>query len=239
MLHYTEDFRAASDSIGLRIQLITDRHQRREAFALRYRAYLHEGAIEGNDWGWFSDTYDMLRTSVLFGAFDEEGRIVGVLRFAVQPPRSAGIVGFRSGPEFEIFPETLAELGSDDRAIVSGSRFAIEPNHPRRSEIALLLVFALVHAGRGVNAQLGIATARGSHLKFYERFLHMKPVCEPRRMPGLLYDYNLLAVNIDESYDSILSGFPTRYRAQFEALQPFWGAEVALSLRDVAHGSRL
>ena len=239
MLHDTKIIAEPIKYSGLRIEMVTDRYRRREACALRYRAYLAEGAIDTNDLGWFTDPFDLLRTSVQFCAVDDEGRIVGALRFSVQPPRTAGLADFRSGPEFEIFPDVLATLGSDERAIVSGARFAIEPGHPRRTEIALLLVFALVHAGRGINAQYGIATARGSHLRFYRRFLHMKPICEPRRMPKLNYDYNLLAVDIDADYRAIVEGFPRDCRVHFETTNPFWGAEVALALREVSHGSVL
>lgn len=224
---------------GLRVEILKDRGSRREAFALRYHSYLSEGAIQANDRGWFADRYDLGRTALLFGALDQTGRVVGSIRFAVQPPRAAGFQDFQSGPEFEVFPDALAKLGGEERTLASGSRFAIMRDHPLRSKVALMLVFALINAGRAVNAEFGIATARGSHLQFYRRMLRMQPICDPRLMPNLVKSYTLLSVDIDREYNRILNFFPQSCRAHFEAQNSFWGAEVALSLRKVSQGDVL
>lgn len=222
---------------GLRVDILRSKAELREAFELRYRSYVKEGALESGDCAWFIDAYDMNRTSLIFGVRDPIGNILGSLRFAVQPPVSAGIRDFRSGPEFTVFSDVLDVLLEGGRPITSGARFAIEPGHDRRTEIALLLVYALIHASRAVGAGWGVATARGSHLRFYNRILKMKEICAPRRMPNLAYDYNLLAVDIDREYETILDEFPEHCRDHFELLNPFWGAEVALALRDVPFGS--
>ena len=96
---------------GLRVALLTGELERQEGFALRYRAYLHEGAIQPNPTARFIDNYDLQRTSLMIGVTDERGRVIGTLRFAVQPPASHGIMDFRSSPEFQVFPDVTVLLG--------------------------------------------------------------------------------------------------------------------------------
>lgn len=201
-----------------------------QVFALRHRAYLDEGAITPRKGGRFIDRYDLLRTSALLAVRDETGAVVGSMRFALQPPCSHGIADYISTPEFLVFPDILKEMLGDNRGIVSGARFAIEPDHPRRSQIALMLVLAQLEGARAVDAKWGIATARGGHLHFYRRFLCMEPVGPERPMPGLEYSYSLLAGDVDRSYQLCLPRFSIACRAQLDLSCPDFHAEIRAAM---------
>ena len=219
---------------GLRVVLISGELELQEVYALRYRAYLKEGAIQPNRNRRFIDNYDLNRTSLMIGVVNQRGRLVGSIRFAVQPPISHGIMDFRSSPEFNVFPDVVERLEKDDRPIASGARFAIEPDNPRRSEIALLLMMAQATAARAAGAKWGIATARGSHLHFYRRFLLMEPLCEARRMPNLEYCYTLLGSDLDSNFGGSMERFPQSLRTYFEREHPFWASQVVHALPEVS-----
>lgn len=219
---------------GLRVVLITGELELQEVYALRYRSYLKEGAIQPNQTGRFIDNYDLNRTSLMIGVVNQRGRLVGSIRFAVQPPVSHGIVDFRSSPEFTVFQDVVEQLERDDRPIASGARFAIEPDNPRRSEIALLLMMAQVTAARAAGAKWGIATARGSHLHFYKRFLLMEPLCEARRMPNLEYCYTLLGSDLDTNFGDAVRRFPESLQRYFDREHPFWASQVVNALPEVS-----
>ena len=219
---------------GLRVVLISGELELQEAYALRYRSYLKEGAIQPNQTGRFIDNYDLHRTSLMIGVVNQRGRLVGSIRFAVQPPVSHGIIDFRSSPEFKVFSDVVQGLEKDDPPIASGARSAIEPENPRRSEIALLLMMAQVTAARAAGAKWGIATARGSHLHFYSRFLLMKPLCEARKMPNLEYCYTLLGSDLDSNYGEALQRFPESLQTYFDREHPFWASQIVNALPEVS-----
>ena len=201
-----------------------------EIYGLRHRAYLAEGAITARKGGRFIDRYDLLRTSAVLAVAEETGALVGAIRFTVQPPACHGIGDFISTPEFLVFPDVLGEMNRDNHAIASGSRFSIEPGHPRRNQIALMLVLAQLEAAKAVGAKYGIATARGGHLLFYRRFLSMEPVCDPRPMPGLEYSYALLSGHVDRAYDLCRSRFPKPCRDQVVSSAPDLHEQVRAAL---------
>lgn len=230
MVQQEDQFLKNSRFGGLRVILLTGEMELQEGYALRYKSYLNEGAIQPNKTRRFIDNYDLHRTSLMIGVVNQRGRVVGSIRFAVQPPISHGIMDFRSSPEFQVFPDVVHELEKDDRPIASGARFSVEPCNPRRSEIALLLMMAQVTAARAAGAKWGIATARGSHLHFYRRFLSMKPLCEARKMPNLAYCYTLLGSDLDTNFGESIQSFPETLRTYFEREHPFWTSQVANAL---------
>ena len=201
-----------------------------EIYTLRHRAYLAERAITPRPSGMFVDRYDLLRTSTNIAVEDAKGLIVGAIRFAVQPPSSHGIHEFISTPEFLVFPDVLEDLLVQGGAIASGARFSVEPGHPQRCQIALMLVLAQAEAAKAVEAKWGIATARGGHLNFYRRFLHMEPICEARPMPGLEYSYCLLASDVEHAYGPSRKRFPDACRAQLTATAPDFHAQIRAAM---------
>lgn len=204
-----------------------------QAFALRYRAYRHTGALAANSANTFIDAYDLSRTSAIIGIVDQHATLAGCVRFSVQPPTSAGVFDFKSSPEFVVFPDAIEELSRDDRPIASGARLSIEPKHPRRREIAVLLMIALVTAAHAVGAKWAIATVRGSHLAFYRRLMLMEAMTEPRSMPYLIPKYCLLASDIDKNYGTAMERAPEAARMHFERTNRNWKLSVLAHLPDV------
>lgn len=204
--------------------------ERDELFRVRYEAYLDDGAINASQSGMFSDPYDKLYTSILFGVTDSHSNVVGSLRFSVQPPMSYAQQIPMSCPELAIFPEELAALLRDDRPIASGSRFSVKPTYNDQKTVALLLLIAQAKAAKATGAKWGIATAKGGHINFYKRFLAMEPLCSPRRMPNLNYDYGLLVANLDKELDNALAIFPNQLVNKFDTKVPNWTDDVLVEI---------
>ena len=215
---------------GLRTAVVDGRDGLSEVYKLRHDAYLNEGAIKPKPDGIFIDRYDLARTSVILGVYEDGTGLVGSIRLGIQPPCSQGIADFVSAPEFVVFPDELQSLLVDNRPIASGARFSIAAGHPRRSAIALLLVLGQVIGAEAAGAKWGIATARGSHLHFYKRLLLMDEICPPRRMPGLEYDYALLASDLDINFVESLYRFPDACRDHLTATSGDLGDHVRQAL---------
>jgi len=217
----------------LTVSVASSREAREDVYRLRYDAYHFEGAISSLSDARFTDDYDLLPTSILICVSDADRKAVGSLRFSIQPPSKEGLYEPLSCPEFLVFPEVLAKYSCDNRPIASGSRFSIEPNHEKRMRIALLLLLAEAKAAKAARAKWGMATARGSHIRMYNRFF-LKEACEPRRMPGLNYDYALLISNIDDDFENSMDAFPNEMLEKFDESNSNWSEEIRsrLSLID-------
>lgn len=214
------------DLSNLRIELVQDARKFIDHVALRYRAYLCEDAIPATDDEIFVDRYDFQRTSLLFGVVDQDGKTVGSVRFAIQPPRSICPNDFCSSPEFVVYGDVFQTLPDADRLIVTGARFSIEPNHPMRRHIALILMHALVLAASAIKARWALLTARGNHLRFYQRVLMMDQWTEPRPMPGLSYSYALMITDVDKVAGQVIDNHPAVYRDFFRAYAPHWKDQI-------------
>lgn len=207
---------------ALELRVATTEHEKQTIYRLRHDAYLKEGAIDQKPGGAFKDEYDDLNTSVLFyvscGA-----EVVGSLRFTIQDSGVDPAIE-ESTPEFSVFPDEMSRLMQHKRPVACGSRFSIKPHIKNRTDVALLLLWGQVFAAVSCGAKWGVATVRGSHVKFYQRVLRMTEISAPRRMPGLKYDYALVASNIDKEFVHSLEDYPSHIlrvfdncRLQFEA----------------------
>ncbi len=201
---------------------------------LVYNSHLKDGAITPRREPVFIDRYDLTRTAAMITVSEKSQGLVGALSMAVQPPRTSGISDFVSSPEFAIFPEAVSALSDPDKPVVTGSRFCIEPDHPLRSQIALLILIAQVCATRTVGARWGLASARGSHLAFYKRILHMSEIAPPRPMPGLTREYALLAGDVIQGFRSIIAGFPESCRDHFFSTCPNWSDIVRTAFPSIS-----
>ena len=217
---------------GLRIEIARG-DVLRQVYRLRYHAYRSEGIIPENPTGTFIDAYDYQRTSVPLAVIGGYGRVVGSIRFAVQPSGPGAVAGYRSSPEFETFADVVPPLLEDARPIVSGARLCIAPDHPARNQIAMLIMTGLVAGARAVGAKWAIATARGGHIRFYQRLLHMTPICQPRQMPGLSRSYALLATDVDRNGARAIEHMPAACRTHFEEQAPDWDRQIRAALADM------
>ena len=212
---------------GLSLVLLTSPAELAEAWSLRHNCYVEVGAISPRADQRFIDRYDLNRIATLFGVRAADGQLVGTVRFALQPALEMGIEGVVSAPEFAVFAEELSSLRVGGRPIASASRLSIRSNHPRRREIAFLLLLGMMEASLELNARWAIATAKGAHLRLYERVLRMTEIAPPRQMPGLAYSYSLMAGDIDREGQEVAARLHEACQGHFAPLSDRWRAEIA------------
>lgn len=194
---------AATKRESLRIQLVNDNKLRDEIFRLRYRAYLSEGEIPESRSGIFSDQYDERPNQVTWALFDGE-RLVGTMRSMFYQPSSQLML-----PEHKVFGDFLVKSVPNDVRVVSGNRFAVDPDTDRndkRYSFALLKHHMMVAL---VKADWAVAAVRTNHLAFYRRVLQMQVSSEPRYYDEMNSGFTLLSANVLDNYSAICSRHPS------------------------------
>lgn len=177
-------------------------------YSLRYRAYLHEGAIEPKADRRLADRFDGAPNSWTFGVF-VEGRLASSLRISVATP------DYPDSPAVEAFPEILKPELARGKIIVDPNRFVAEPTLklPHLPYMTLRLAYV---ACSYFNADLGTATARAEHQAFYRRvFLH-ESLCPPRPYPTLTKPLGLMAVNFPALREKVFARYPYFRSSYFE-----------------------
>src|SRR4051794_6304948 len=132
-------------------------------YRLRYRAYLHEGAIEPRADQRLSDRFDDLPNSWIFGVY-LGGKLTSSLRISVATPENDDT------PAVEAFRDLLEPELARGKVIVDPNRFVADPvrrtQYPELPYITLRLAYvACTH----FMADIGTATVRKEHQAFYRR----------------------------------------------------------------------
>jgi hypothetical protein len=177
-------------------------------YALRYRAYIHEGAIEPRADCRLRDRFDDAPNSWIFGVF-VDGTLASSLRISVATPENPDT------PAVDAFPDILLPEIAKGKTIVDPNRFVAEPNirHPHLPYMTLRLAYV---ACSYFNADIGTATARAEHQAFYRRvFLH-EPLCPPRPYPTLTKPLALMAVNYPAMREKVFARYPYFRSSYFE-----------------------
>lgn len=213
-------------AIGIRVAA-TD-GLRSQAYRVRHDAYLEEGAIEPHEGGFFIDRYDDRPTSVLLVACLGE-TVVGSLRFTIQPAGLDPLI-YDSTPEFHVFADEMSSLMADGGPIACGSRFSVQPGLAGRTAVVLLLSLAQVQAAAICGAKWGVATVRGNHVRYYNHLMKMEKIAEARKMPGLKYDYALIAADVEYQLSRCLASFPVDLMERFESMRPQFEIDLARQL---------
>ncbi len=218
--------------VGAFVVSVANREEVADVGRLRYCAYRGDGMLVVNGSETFVDGYDW-RPGV-FSMLVRDGELpVGTLRFSLEIVED-GVFTYDNAPEFGVFADVMpAAMMSGRQRVAVGGRFAIAPECRDRSTVALLLMLAQVRTARAVEADWGLATARGSHLRFYERLLKMTALGVPRRMPGLEHAYDLVYSDMHRNGEACLAGFPRKLTAWFEERCPDWDEEVQRRLANV------
>jgi hypothetical protein len=163
----------------LHIKRVHSQSLREEVYALRYRAYIHENAIEPCGTQRFEDKYDSQPNNILW-ALTENQRVVGSIRTTWFDPASSWSI-----PEIDGYAEDVKKVIPHGKKILSGNRFVTDPNRIERGSswaIFLLRHHMLVAESR---AQFALAAVRTNHLQFYSKVLKLDRVSEGRIYPGL------------------------------------------------------
>lgn len=191
------------DRLALRIEPVVDQPLRQAVYALRYRAYLADGEIADDSSGVFRDEFDEQPNHILWALFEGE-RLVGTIRSAYYDPEQPLML-----PEHKVFGDLIAAIIPRAARIVSGSRFAIDPQIDRtnkRYAFALIKQHMLVAL---VKADWALAAVREQHLQFYTHVLRLKREGEPRRYQEMRSDFHLCAADVLDNYASVCARYPT------------------------------
>jgi hypothetical protein len=171
-------------------------------YSLRYRAYLHEGAIEPRADQRLTDRFDDLPNSWVFGIYlDDE--LTSSIRISVATPDNDDT------PAVNAFRDLLEPELAQGKVIVDPNRFVADPlrrtKYPELPYMTLRLAYvACTHFG----ADIGTATVRKEHQAFYRRvFLH-RSLCPPRPYPTLTKPLCLMAVDYPKLRDKVFQRYP-------------------------------
>jgi hypothetical protein len=171
-------------------------------YSLRYRAYLHEGAIEPRADQRLTDRFDDLPNSWVFGIY-LDGELTSSLRISVATPDDDDT------PAVNAFRDLLEPELAQGKVIVDPNRFVADPlRRAKYPELPYLTVRLGYVACGYFNADIGTATVRAEHRAFYRRLFLQKSLCEPRPYPTLTKPLCLMAADYLSIRDKVFERFP-------------------------------
>lgn len=183
-------------------RLVESAADREAIYRLRYRAYLHEGAIEPRADRRLTDRFDDLPNSWIFGIY-MDGVLASSLRISVATwdnPQT---------PAVDAFGDLLRPELAQGKVIVDPNRFVADPdNRTRFPELPYLTVRLGYVACGHFNADIGTATVRAEHRAFYRRVFLQKSLCEPRPYPTLTKPLCLMAADYAAVRAPIFERYP-------------------------------
>jgi hypothetical protein len=176
--------------------------QKEAIYSLRYRAYLHEGAIEPRADQRLTDRFDNLPNSWLFGIY-LDGELTSSIRISVATRDNDDT------PAVDAFRDLLAPELAKGKVIVDPNRFVADPlSRTKYPELPYLTVRLGYVACGYFNADIGTATVRAEHRAFYQRLFLQKSLCEPRPYPTLTKPLCLMAADYPIIRDKVFERFP-------------------------------
>ena len=190
-------------------RLAETEEEKDEIYRLRYRAYLHEGAIEPNRDRKITDRFDNLPNSWIFGVYFE-GMLASSLRISVASPE------WPETPSMSVFPEILEPELEKGRVMVDPTRFVAEPARAKRiPELPYMTLRLAYVACEYFHADLGLASVRAEHQAFYKRvFLHT--ISPPRDYPTLTKPICLMAIDFPNMREKVFTRYPFLRSSYFE-----------------------
>jgi hypothetical protein len=190
-------------------RLAETEEEKDEIYRLRYRAYLHEGAIEPNRERKVTDRFDNLPNSWIFGVYFD-GTLASSLRISVASP------DWPDTPSMSVFPEILGpELGKG-KVMIDPTRFVADPARAKRiPELPYMTLRLAYVACEFFHADIGLASVRAEHQAFYRRvFLHT--ISPPRDYPSLTKPICLMAIDFPSLRDKVFARYPFLRSSYFE-----------------------
>jgi hypothetical protein len=176
--------------------------EKEKIYNLRYRAYLHEGAIEPRADQRLTDRFDDLPNSWIFGVY-LDGELRSSLRVSVATPDND------ETPAVDAFRDLLGPELAKGKVIVDPNRFVADPSSRAEYPELPYLTVRLGYLACGYfNADIGTATVRAEHQAFYRRVFLQKSLCEPRPYPTLTKPLCLMAADYLGIRDKVFARFP-------------------------------
>jgi hypothetical protein len=190
-------------------RLAQTEEEKDEIYRLRYRAYLHEGAIEANRDRKVTDRFDDMPNSWIFGVYFD-GLLASSLRVSVASPERPDT------PSMSVFRDTLGSELTKGKVLVDPTRFVADPARANRFlELPYLTLRLAYVACEYFHADLGLASVRAEHQAFYRRvFLHT--ISPPRDYPSLIKPICLMAIDFPSMREKVFARYPFLRSSYFE-----------------------
>ncbi len=185
-----------TDSI-LRTVWYSAQDNRREAFALRYRGYVHAGLIEPSPFGIYTDAYDDLPTTLIAGLF-RHGACIATLRLSFYAPGAEAPVL----PCEKVYPEVPALKANAQGLMVELSRLAIDPEITStryRARLYAATIRAGISACLALDAKHLLVATQTKWRTFYQHVLDFKVAGPAQFYPPGDVPVVLLSRELDES----------------------------------------
>lgn len=154
---------------------------RREAFALRHRGYVHAGLIEASPFGIYSDAYDELPTTIVAALF-RRGACIATLRLSCYRPGSTG----SALPCEAVYPEVAGIKDNATGLVVELSRLSIDPDITStryRARLYAAAIRAGITACIAMDAQQLLVATQTKWQSFYQHVMHFKALGPPQFYP--------------------------------------------------------
>lgn len=169
---------------------------RRDAFGLRYRGYVHAGLIEASPFGIYTDAYDDLPTTLIAGLF-RRGACIATLRLSFHAPGAAD----PTLPCETVYPEIAAIKGNAKGLIVELSRLSIDPditNTRYRARLYAAAIRAGVSACLAMDAKQLLVATQTKWQSFYQHVMDFKVAGPAQFYPPGDVPVVLLSRSLDE-----------------------------------------
>lgn len=156
---------------------------KRDIYALRYRAFIKDGVITPREDELFCDSYDDLDTTCTLAAYQGE-TCVGSFRLAF----GEGRPGEQTMPCQSIFGEVGALEAKGFRRLVEFGRMVVEPaltNTSFRTTLYATLVRAGLIVAEAGKTDFGLISVHPNLAKFYELMCGFKMMARAETYPGI------------------------------------------------------
>ena len=179
-------------------------------YRLRYRAYLHEGAIEPRADQRLTDRFDNLPNSWLFG-IHLDGELTSSIRISLATRDNDDT------PAVDAFRDLLEPELARGKVIVDPNRFVADPvSRTKYPELPYLTVRLAYVACAHFKADIGTATVRKEHQAFYRRVFMHNVLCAPRPYPTLTKPLCLMVVDYPTMCEKVFQRYPFFRSSAFE-----------------------
>ena len=182
----------------LRIKRAYSRRLREEVYALRYRAYRKEDAIEANAAESFEDEFDHQPNHILWALSSEE-KVIGSIRTTWFDPNQP-----HSIPEMKAYADDISGGVPANARIVSGNRLVTDPDVVSITPQLVLLLLRHYMVIAHQKADWAIAAVRVNHVAFYRRVLHLEKISDAKTYPGLRCNMHLLACDFHQNIGAVM-----------------------------------
>lgn len=188
----------------LRIKRVHSPELRDKVYALRYRAYRRENALDEISSARFEDRYDSQPNHVLWAVTDDE-KVVGSIRTTWYDPATPAW----QIPEMDGYADDVIKHVPAGKKIFSGSRFVTDQcGDQLDTRLPLILLRCHVMTFKLYGCEWALAAVRQNHLPFYRHVLRLEKISEAHLYPGLKVTMFLTACDFKKNIEAVYQHTP-------------------------------